>query len=144
MKYISLTAHFLALPLLTLAQQQAFSNGFGNGISLDGAKNFIRESTTTMVLPALNSPMGSGFLKIYPALYTNATASLSGTALTVNDPTFVPLLPPTVIETDVASQLAVSGQPRPVVCGCAYGGGQSTELGQIRARCSWHECGCSS
>lgn len=81
MKYLSTALATLTLPILSLAQEPIFSNYFSTDSTLEG--NFIRESFTTLVLPELNSPIGDSFLKIYPALYTNATASLSGTAQTI-------------------------------------------------------------
>lgn len=81
MKLIFTTLLSLAFALLAHAQEPIFSNSFTTDSTLEGG--FIRESFTTLILPDLNSPIGDSFLKIYPALYTNGTASLSGTALTI-------------------------------------------------------------
>lgn len=62
--------------------EEVFSNYWLVGFADDAP--FIREVTTTLVLPPIN-PTQKGFLKIYPELYTNETASLTGTALTLLD-----------------------------------------------------------
>ena len=71
-----------AASALAASPANPFSNYFSVGFAENGP--FIKEVTTTLVLPPIN-PTQKGFLKIYPEVYTNATASLTGTAININD-----------------------------------------------------------
>ncbi|GIZ41176.1 hypothetical protein CKM354_000449100 [Cercospora kikuchii] len=101
----ALSAHVQAAP-----PEEVFSHywlvGWGEN------QPFIRQVTTTLVLPPIN-PTQKGFLKIYPELWTEENASLTGTALTLLDdrsPCW-----PNVVDWCVSARMVLGNQQNSVI-----------------------------